>query len=201
MSGRQSMKSTIREKEAKNNFKILFDTYEEFLAALVDMLTENDDPQYAEYQEQCENDENVDQKYINYYLENGLDPQIGLIKMIKAVIAGHRNSTDPEILRAVISPFIISGANLKLITPYLFNFRSFKNYDDIAYHWGEILVAATILDLWFNKFDLDYISNVCDWKNIEPKHWQDEYEEIVDSDFPRIIYEMYKEYCDNLKKL
>jgi hypothetical protein len=194
-------------KRYKENFEIHFDKFDDFLVYLMDDFLDSD-----LYDTNLKYEEQVDDlgcvfvhlKYIEYFLNNGLDPQIGLQKIIKGfifeILGGNVYEIGEDFFK-YIDIFISAGADISQITKYLFILDEINHIDVIHEYFGCITsIICPILDHYWKDLDRNYILSVCDWESVEAINFQ-EYDETENLEISQILYGNYKYFSEELKKI
>ena len=175
-----------------------FPTYDDFLSAFgVSLNIENFVEIYPEYSDEFDNDVDINLKYVSHFLEGGLDPQVGLEKMIYCLIMNPRYAV--EAVDYIIDPFITAGASLTPLTSCLFQIAATATatvtattanmIEDVV---PSIDVCAAIIDRYWRQMDAAHVQSVTDWSTVVPKYW--EYIKNVDL---RTAYLMYYKCCSD----
>jgi hypothetical protein len=175
-----------------------YKTYETYLEALTESFISEFFTNHPEYEKEIdamvEQNIDVDQKYIFHFLNSGLDPQIGMEKMIDAMISNYRYSADYIYL---LKHFIDAGASLYNLTEKLFFIP------DVAYDWIEeaiyengIDVRAAIIDKYAQHLNQDYIKNYANWTEIQATLW----EEAEDDIDPKLVFLQHYKYMSKYIK-
>ena len=111
---------------------VFYKDYDKYLKAFQEMCwSENFADNFIEYGELCNNYgcNIVDMQHLTYFLNNGLDPQTGLEKLIKVALDGNRYVTEGYGLKYMIQIFLDHGANLP--TSMIFTMpESIKYFED-----------------------------------------------------------------------
>lgn len=192
-----------RAKELENDFKYIFDTYDDFISGLSEALSGElfygNNPEYHE-QIGLLGCQYVDIRYIEHFLDNGLDPQTGLNKMVKTLVLNPRYVGEIDDIFDYLEPFISAGADISQMTKFLFTFENFDSYESLDDFNICFEVACRILDRCWNLLDINYIMSICDWSSVKPIHWEDYYDE-ENVPFPQVLYENYKYLSKKLKKI
>ena len=169
-----------------------YKTYETYLDALTEAFISEFFQNHPEYKQEidamAELNIDVDQKYILHFLNSGLDPQIGMEKMIDAMISNSRYSA---YYIDLLKYFIDAGASLYNLTEKLFFIP------DVAYYWIEdaiyehgIDVRAAIIDKYAEHLNQDYIKNYANWTEIQATLWE-EAEKDID---PKLVFLQHYKY-------
>lgn len=157
----------------KMEFIPAIDNYDKFLEALVwSYTTSNPNDSYPNYQKQVDNicSGELNSLYIQYFLNNGLIAQEGLLKYIKAISNCARYGRDDDTLIENIKLFIQHGASIENCTEYLMKTYDPPHYlEDFA---DKILMRMKIVDAFWEQLDHDHINSLTDWKLITPAHWE-----------------------------
>jgi hypothetical protein len=194
-----------------------FPSYETFLAGLGESLsTEFFGDTYPKYYEECNEFGGfiVDAAYITHFLKEGLDPQVGLEKMVDCLCEHSRYALEHGVVSRHIDPFLAAGANMKPLTHklvYIPQIKSMHEFEDAMFSEG-IAVRAAILDTFWKYVDHEYIQAITDWSTVKPKYWeyipgaflgqflgQRGWKEVEPETLPMAFYRAYKCYSDYLR--
>jgi hypothetical protein len=172
--------------------ELFFKSYDEFLAGLRESLnSEYYGDKYPEYEEECDQEEDIDVKYINHFIQNGLDIHHGLELLIDT-LCSHSRYVEQSDIEDFIQPFLNAGADINKQTifyiPIISNLE--EEFEDKT---EEIFIRVAIIKTF--QIQNNSIDELLRDDNVEPLDWEDilEYnEENEYNDMKLPFYQFYK---------
>ena len=172
-----------------STFQSYFNTYEDFLRVI---FMRNINSDNREYDYQVEENEDIDEEYIKYFLSNGLNPQKGLELLIDAFWKNSGYYFEEGYPQSLIQLFLDAGAVLTPLTSVLFQIPNnpAKKKEQIEKDCGNILIVSDIISTFWDLLDQEYIRSITNWDTIIPSDWED----IEHVEVP-LAYLQYYKYC------